>query len=942
MSLFKPSMLTLAFISAGVGSFTVNAADETKLAAAKDVEVIEVRGIRGSLIRAQAVKMDSKSIVEVISAEDIGKLPDTSVAESLARLPGVTGERRNGRTSGLSVRGFNENYVASSLNGRELLGMGDNRGVEFDLYPTEIITSIVVSKTPEAGLLSQGIGGTIDLQTVDPLSAKKAMAFNASFEQNAEDSGNPDYDNKGHRFSFNFVDQYADDTIGLALVLSSQETPRQEDQFGSWGFSPVNLDPDSRSGMADDTVTATATDQILNGQDSYVRSALMERDSVAAVIEFAPTDQFKLQFDALYIQFEENDVKRGMEEAMGNYTITEISNGRVSKGYTDGFHSVIRNDGQQKKADLTTFGLNMEYQLNEDWSLALDLSSSDVEKTLTDVESYSGVGRSNIAGRPAAARSFEMTSEGVLYSPHPDTPYVDYTDQDLIKLAGPQAWGGGMQPFTQFTDDGLNNAAFAQDGFINIADFEEELHSVRFEVKGALELGFISAIETGINYSERKKSKFNNGKYLTAPTFPSHGPIPEVLGIADLSFIGLGGVLAYDSLGLVNSGYYSSIDANLIDNARFGDSYTIEEEIFTLYTKLDIDSELGNVYVSGNVGLQLVKSDQIGTGYSTTTVDQFTQATPIVDSDSYTDLLPTLNLSFEVAENQFIRTSAAKVLSRPRIDNLRPNSQVTFAFNDVTIANTDPATGPWSSNSGNSKLKPLEANQFDLSYENYFEDDGYFAASFFFKDLKNWHRTSTVIADYTDSYIPGYHQSSTGEAPAILKGIETSTQDGLQGFVRGYELQASVPLRIAHDMLDGFGITMSGTFLDGRLDVDTSTGADDRIPGLSEESYSVTFYYEMNGFEARISGTKRGEYLTETRGGSLSLTPTTGQAAELWDAQIGYDFSDSDIQTLKGLRITLQAQNITDESTIESTDEGYVTRHSSFGANYSLGLNYKF
>ena len=77
--------------------------------------------------------MDNTSIVEVLSAEDIGKLPDTSVAESLARLPGLAGERRNGRTSGLSVRGFNENYVGTSLNGRELLGMGDNRGVEFEL-----------------------------------------------------------------------------------------------------------------------------------------------------------------------------------------------------------------------------------------------------------------------------------------------------------------------------------------------------------------------------------------------------------------------------------------------------------------------------------------------------------------------------------------------------------------------------------------------------------------------------------------------------------------------------------------------------------------------------------------------------------------------------------------------------------------------------------------
>ena len=123
---FKPSKMTLALLSSGLISLsaTTFAAEESEAAkkdAEAEVEVIQVTGIRGSLQRAQAIKMSSNSIVEAISAEDIGKLPDTSIAESLARLPGVTGERRNGRTSGLSVRGFNENYVGTSLNGLSLI-----------------------------------------------------------------------------------------------------------------------------------------------------------------------------------------------------------------------------------------------------------------------------------------------------------------------------------------------------------------------------------------------------------------------------------------------------------------------------------------------------------------------------------------------------------------------------------------------------------------------------------------------------------------------------------------------------------------------------------------------------------------------------------------------------------------------------------------------------
>ena len=300
---FKPSKMTLALISSGFVALTAFstptfAAEEAQAVEQKDeVEVIQVTGIRGALQRAQAIKMSSNSIVEVLSAEDIGKLPDTSVAESLARLPGVTGERRNGRTSGLSVRGFNENYVGTSLNGRELLGMGDNRGVEFDLYPTEIVSNIVVYKTPEAGLITQGIGGTIDLQTVSPLNSEASMTLNAVYEQNEKDSANPDYDNNGHRLSFNFVDQFMNDTLGLAFVLSSQETPRQEENFRAWGYADT---PDG--------------DKILGGHDSFARSALMERNSFAAIVEYQPNDQLTIKFDALYIDFKESDVRRGLEE----------------------------------------------------------------------------------------------------------------------------------------------------------------------------------------------------------------------------------------------------------------------------------------------------------------------------------------------------------------------------------------------------------------------------------------------------------------------------------------------------------------------------------------------------------------------------------------------------------------------------------------------------
>ena len=764
------------------------------------------------------------------------------------------------------------------------------------------------------------------------------MAVNVQYEQNERESLNPDFDNEGHKLSFNFVDKFADDTLGVALVIASQETPRQEQQFNGWGYSPLSSIERDAADVALDTVASSGTDSILNGANYYGRSALLQRDSVAVVIEYEPNDQLNVTFDALYIDFNEEDVSRGIREARSNnFSITGVENGLVTSGYQDGFHSVIRNDSNQQLAELTTFGLNLDYQINNDWTATLDLSTSTVDKELIGLEAYAGTGRAGSGS--ASARSFVMTPTGPVFGDHPTIAPVDLaTDADALKLAGPQSWGGGfgaLQGLPQFAGGSVSDA---QDGFVNRPVLEEKLNSIRVDIEGVLELGVIKGIKAGINYSDRSKEKINNGALLTAPTYPSDGPIPGITGFTDLSFMGVKGVAAFDGPGLVNSGYYIETDAALVENGRLGDTYTIEEELLTVYSKLELESELGDVYVTGNVGVQVVSADQSGTGYNTSSnPDGLTDAVAISDSASYTDIMPSFNLNFEIAENQFIRTGAAKVISRPRIDNLRPNSSVNFQFNDVNILQQDPTQSAWSSTSGSTQLKPLEANQYDISYENYFSDSGYFAVSFFYKDLINWHRNSPVQADFTDFYIPGFHQTTDGQGPATQLGQNTSAIDGFTGFARGYEFQASIPLELAHDVLQGFGLTMSATFIDGELSDDSP------IPGLSDESYSITAFYESNGFEIRISGTKRDEYLSEGRGLSLSLNEATNQGGEVWDMQMGYDFSESGIKSLDGLRVTLQAQNITDEttSTVDGTT-GFIAANSSFGANYMLGLNYKF
>jgi len=159
-------------------------AQDTAKAAEEPIEEVVVTGIRRGIRDAIEVKRQSGSIVEAISAEDIGKLPDTSIADSISRLPGLTSQRAEGRASAISLRGTDPGFTTALLNGREQVSTGDNRSIEFDQYPSELLSSVVVYKTPDAQLVGQGLAGTIDMRTTRPLEyGRRAIVFNIRGER---------------------------------------------------------------------------------------------------------------------------------------------------------------------------------------------------------------------------------------------------------------------------------------------------------------------------------------------------------------------------------------------------------------------------------------------------------------------------------------------------------------------------------------------------------------------------------------------------------------------------------------------------------------------------------------------------------------------------------------------------------------------------------------
>lgn len=927
MSMFKPSILTLALAAAGITSFAATAAEEKQLKN-DDVEVIEVKGFRGSIVESINTKRFSPEVVESISAEDIGKLPDSSIAESIARLPGLTAQRLDGRASRVSVRGFSENESATTFNGREQVSIGDNRGVEFDLYPSEIMSGVTVYKTPSASIEAEGIAGVIDMQTVKPLSkGERVIMFNGQLEQTGFGKLNPDGDDQGYRGTVSYIDQFADDTIGVAFALNTMSSPNQEKRWNSWGY-PEFTTEDGQSYS------------ILGGAKPYVRSSTLERDSAMLVLEAAPTDKLNMTFDALYIDFSDEQILRGIEipfawgqgSISSDSTTVDAETGFITSAVTEGQRVVVRNDHQERKAELTQFGFNAKYDINDSWSTEFDISRSEVERQLWSIESYSGTGRGDANGvADNIGYVLDGGNTGAQFSHE-----LDYSDYNLIQLGGPLSWGGSKALNDKYglTDTPFQNTA--QDGFINAPEVNDELTTLKLAATKILDNEYINAVKFGMSYRDREKSKLSEGYFLTLKDFSLSNPgmvsVPEQyrLGSASLDFIGMGDMIAYDTRALINDGYYDLLQESLTDQKHKTQSWTVQEKVTAFFVQADINAEIGSIPVTGNVGVRYVKTEQSSQGSAANTVDGLVVVTPTDVSHDYSHVLPSINLSFAIDEEQTLRFGAAKTISRALLNDMNASINASYGQQPDDNGNF------WSISGGNPKLEPKEATGFDISYENYFNAEGYFSAAVFYKDINQWIFDGTYAVDMS-----GVANPATGEIPATSSGTGNGKVNGGGGDLWGYELSLALPFNVFHSSLDGFGLIASHTGIE--QDVEDQNGNEYELVGLSDQIDSLTVYYERNGFQARTSMRKRSDFKGNVNGLGLAATQVDIKGETIWDAQLGFDFGEAGVDSLDGLNVTFQVQNITEEpfTTLSGDNALQVRDYQDYGRTFLLGFSYK-
>jgi iron complex outermembrane recepter protein len=880
----------------------------------KQVEEVIVTGYRASLESSIAEKLEGEQILEAISAEDIGKLPDNSIAESIARAPGLTTQRLDGRAQVISIRGLAPDFSNTLLNGREQVTTGDNRAAEYDQYPSELLQQVVVYKTPSANLIGQGLSGTVDLQTVRPLEhGRRTYAASVRGESLSLGKLNAGSEDTGYRVSGTYIDQFANDTIGIALGVAYMDSPTQIERFNAWGYPTVS----------------DGGPRVIGGAKPYVISTELKRTGVIGTFEFQPTQSLLSTLDVYYSKFEDDQLLRGIEfplfwSAAQLQDQRTVVDGMIVEGQFNNVKPVVRNDANKRDAEMWSMGWHNELEVGA-WNLVADASYSSVERTDIILESYAGTGRGPIGVTDELG--FSMSGSGVQRF----SSILDYADPNLIFLTSPQGWGG-------------NAVAGGQDGFINSPSTEDELKA--FKLSAQRELGgMFESVEFGANYTTRDKDYGPNRFYLglkANAADPEHDlsvPIPAsaLRGSTRLGFLGIPGMVSYDPLALVyDSGLYNFLPAT--DADAFSRNWNVGEDVLTGFAMLNIRTELGAKVLSGNIGVQFIQTDQEsgGTGAvnppAGSPVGTPATIVPVLVKQDYTNTLPSLNLSLRLQDDLVLRLGAGRQLARPRLDEMK--ASIAFGYNSTLADSTDINSSPWSGSGGNPKLRPWIADAVDLSIEKYFARDGYVAAAVFYKDLQSYIFNQQAIYDFTGFPVTG------GPEPALRQGLVSIPQNGKGGEIYGYEASVAVPFSLMSDTLEGFGLTASYSFT--KSNVQPNPGDPSQpLPGLSEDVLNSTLYYEREGFSARVSARYRSEFLGEVQGVGAERLLRTAKAETLVDAQIGYEFQEG---SLEGLSLLLQGSNLTDEPfvTFQANDERQVIDHQTFGRRYLFGASYKY
>lgn len=964
----KLSAITLALAAAGCCVLPVWAAQQTpeaisdasaadpkaKASNAKkqtkaDIEVIEVKSYSGSLIKSLNLKRFNDTVSETISADDLGALPDVSMADALTRLPGISAVRTGGQAAEINIRGMSGGFVFSTLNGREQVSTSGSRSIEFDQYPSELISSAAVYKSPKASLIEGGVAGTVELQTASPLRNVDTHTFTVNARGMFNDRANevPDGQEMGDRLSLSYQGKFSDDKLGVAFGYARLYQPSVATQFIGLAYN-TNMDVDG--------IKETEPNEYLSeGFEMQHKGGEEVRNGYMAALEWVPHDAFTLKADAFVSKFDSEAFARGFRVKLGATTAVAnpILNGnsviggtfnRTSKSFT---RVEIVNDDNQDFDEVQSFGVNADWDVTENFKLNLDLSHSGAQSDFRN-----GLLWSLVAKDANAA-----------------TPVFDDNVSLSYKLNGLNLPDLGFNQAAAFSD--INRVMLSKYGIYPYEN-KDRVDAVRLDATWRLDNPVIASLEAGVRYSDREYSNErsvyeygNDGAFsalqkplkLTADMvkvvdfkgdfsyFPSYLAIDQQKALA--AWFPNGIPQPVKTWGTGNSGVLASqrVTGGPDTGWSMLQSGEVYEKVLSAYLMANIDTDLWSIPVSGNFGVRMVETDQSATSLQNVGGDPKLGAQNIVDDaglvnnqyapavlgETYRDYLPQMNLNFRVTDDDQLRFAAARVMSRPPINRLASDTSTTIN-NDGIISG---------SSSNNPYLRPFYADQYDISWERYFsETEGALVAALFYKDIKSFISTFTIAEfDFKGAgfFVPDaiINPESGVPVPVTNGNYTTAVNNSKGGYIRGAELAYTQVFKFLPGVWQGLGVSTSYSFTESEIQQQTSLGGstvDISLPGLSENVFTGTVFWEYQGFEARVSARYRDPFVSEQVAVNEQIVNFDGETVV--DMQTSYQISDQ-------WSVLFQVNNVTDEPTKSYFgDETQTGTIQFFGRQYFLGVTY--
>ena len=868
----------------------------------------------GSLEMAAGLKQNSSSVVEVIAPEDIGKLPDVSIADDLVRLAGLTSQRVNGRNQEITIRGLDPDFNVGTLDGVEQATTGDNRDFQYDQYPSSLVGGVTVYKTGEADMVG-GIGGTIDLETVSPLNFdRRVIALDAYYKWTHLGELTPGQKVSGESYSASYIDQFLNGTEGIYLGFAHRENPYEGQQFQSWGDA-----------------TGPNNNLIIGGMKIYDQNDLLKSNSGTVVIESKPNDFIHSKIDLFLSCTNENQLLRGMEVPMSQwgpatlppgYTVT---NGLITQSTITHVNPVLRAMDTGWLSHLASGVWNLDLGEKSAWPVHFTMGYSQATQSNEVLETYAGMYFAN--SEPSNEGATFVVSDPAGPNPPKVTSDTTFANAGQIYLTDPDGYGTGVFPTS------------GMEGYLKYFKEKDILDSYKLTTKHEIDSALVKDVEIGASWTERFKQYGQNPSgYLVNADGQSTAPLPPLEGTTNLSFIGNLTPVAWDPNQAYNSGLLAFVP-NPNPGSFYGDNYRVWEEVTRPFVMFDLKTNMFGIPVDGNIGIMYSWADQNSEGFSG---NGGPIVVPVSGGGSYGNVLPSLNLIFHLTSQDLIRLSVGRQEMRPTMYQMRAARDYSYnATNALSTVNS-----PWGATSGNPSIRPWLSDSVDLSLEHYFaHGGGYFAVSVFEKDLLTYIYQAQQVVSFA-----GYPY--TGGVPPILNyGVASQYVNGSGGTLSGVEANLQITSEVlTRGMIKGFGIQVNAAVIDSQVQPWGPNNPSAPLPDLSKKTANFTIYYERYGFSARVQEHYQGatrEYIVQFGPPSFNSlgTPGDGYSIEIpyrqIDAHLEYGFKTG---ALKGVAVFIEGTNLNNAPLVTYTngDSRQLANWQKYGAAYNTGISYRF